>query len=105
MMVKLHLYWYKILVQLSPPLGHPICQDIVATLERWPLVRGRSKYFYSRTGKDMRPHWRGCPLLSVATKRETAVLYNAESMHDAKKNQVTTCLIFSFVFFSLTFFK
>ena len=30
----------------------PICQEIVVTLERWPLVRGRSKYIDSSSSKQ-----------------------------------------------------
>ena len=34
-----HIPWYLLLIR-------PICQEIVATLERLPFVRGRSKHIW-----------------------------------------------------------
>ena len=33
-----------------------ICQEIVAALNRWPLVRGSSKYIDSSSDKDLWPY-------------------------------------------------
>ncbi len=35
---------------------HVISREIVATLGRGPLVRGRSKHIDSRSGKDLWPY-------------------------------------------------
>ncbi len=40
---------------IRPPY-RAICQENVATLEMWPLVKGRSKHINSSSGKDLWPY-------------------------------------------------
>ncbi len=57
------------------PSNQKNCQ-FMATLERWPLARGRCKCIHSSSGKDLWLYWcywRGWPVLKVATKRWTTV--------------------------------
>ena len=61
-------------IQQSPSnKARPICQEIVATLERWPLARERGIRIQSSRPKNLWLHQRGWPLLRVATKRGTTV--------------------------------
>ncbi len=50
-------------------LVSPTCEEIVATLERWPLVRRRSKYIDISIGKVLWRYLIGWAVLGVATKR------------------------------------
>ncbi len=49
---------YTVVRVLSPSniLVHPICQEIVAILERWPLAIGRSECINSSSTKNFWPH-------------------------------------------------
>ncbi len=53
---------YKSIQQFLSNKATLFAKKIVATLKRWPLVRGRSKYIESSSGKDFWPYWRGWPL-------------------------------------------
>ncbi len=80
----------------------PICQDIVATIETWPLSRMRNKYIHSSSSKNLRPHKRGWPLLRVATKRASAVYavtVEAGSMCDWPGRSLFRCDLRSGVIF------
>ncbi len=54
---KMHnaLYFYSNTV-VPLLLGYSICQETVATLEKWPLAGGRSKYINNSRGKDLWPY-------------------------------------------------
>ena len=50
-----------------------ICQEIVTTLERWPLARVRTNCIYSISGIDLR-HEHNCAMSTVVEWRNTNLM-------------------------------
>ncbi len=61
-----------------------MCQEIVATLERWPWLGGEVNTLIvaGSNGKDLWPYWKVWALLRVATKRgSTVFLFRTDGIH------------------------